>query len=176
MTGLEAAIIFIAFIVVASVFSFVVLGAGFFAAQKSEESVHAGVRMAGSSLRTAGSTVAHASADGTILQSVDVMLAIVQGTGGCDMDRVTYRIVTEDGITEVPADDPGIDIVWRNRRDGDSILEAGEVVRVRIDLRDLSIGAKDWFIIEVIAPVGEPLSLSFATPDELSANEWYELW
>ena len=34
-TGLEAAIVLIAFIVVASVFSYVVLGAGFFTTQKA---------------------------------------------------------------------------------------------------------------------------------------------
>ena len=34
-TGLEAAIVLIAFVVVASVFSYVVLGAGFFTTQKA---------------------------------------------------------------------------------------------------------------------------------------------
>jgi len=36
-TGLEAAIVLIAFVVVAAVFSYVVLGAGFFTTQKSQE-------------------------------------------------------------------------------------------------------------------------------------------
>ncbi|MDD1660888.1 MAG: flagellin, partial [Methanomicrobiales archaeon] len=39
-TGLEAAIVLIAFVVVAAVFSYVVLGAGFFSTQKAQESVH----------------------------------------------------------------------------------------------------------------------------------------
>ncbi|HUU74972.1 MAG TPA: archaellin/type IV pilin N-terminal domain-containing protein, partial [Methanoregulaceae archaeon] len=41
-TGLEAAIVLIAFVVVAAVFSYVVLGAGFFTTQKSQEVVHSG--------------------------------------------------------------------------------------------------------------------------------------
>ena len=41
-TGLEAAIVLIAFVVVAAVFSYVVLGAGFFTTQKSQEVVHTG--------------------------------------------------------------------------------------------------------------------------------------
>jgi len=49
-TGLEAAIVLIAFIVVAAVFSYVILGAGFFTTQKSQEVVHTGVTQASSSL------------------------------------------------------------------------------------------------------------------------------
>ena len=49
-TGLEAAIVLIAFIVVAAVFSYVILGAGFFATQKSQEVVHTGVAQTSSTL------------------------------------------------------------------------------------------------------------------------------
>ena len=38
-TGLEAAIVLIAFVVVAAVFSYVVLGAGFFTTQKAGDGV-----------------------------------------------------------------------------------------------------------------------------------------
>lgn len=38
-TGLEAAMVFIAFIVVASVFAYVALGAGFFTTQRTEQTV-----------------------------------------------------------------------------------------------------------------------------------------
>ena len=43
-TGLEAAIVLIAFVVVAAVFSYVVLGAGFFTTQKAQQTVHTGVK------------------------------------------------------------------------------------------------------------------------------------
>jgi archaeal flagellin FlaB len=39
-TGLEAAIVLIAFVVVAASFSYVVLGAGFFTTQKAQETIH----------------------------------------------------------------------------------------------------------------------------------------
>lgn len=39
-TGLEAAIVLIAFVVVAAVFSYVVLGAGFFTTQKAQETIY----------------------------------------------------------------------------------------------------------------------------------------
>ena len=53
-TGLEAAIVLIAFVVVAAVFSYVVLGAGFFTTQKSQEVVHSGVTQASSNIVVKG--------------------------------------------------------------------------------------------------------------------------
>lgn len=43
-SGLEAAIVLIAFVVVAAVFSYVMLGAGFFATQKSQEVTYSGIK------------------------------------------------------------------------------------------------------------------------------------
>ena len=53
-TGLEAAIVLIAFIVVAAVFSYVMLGAGFFATQEAQRTVHTGSQQASSSLEIIG--------------------------------------------------------------------------------------------------------------------------
>ena len=53
-TGLEAAIVLIAFVTVAAVFSYVMLGAGFFTAQKGKQSVDVGVKQASSSLELDG--------------------------------------------------------------------------------------------------------------------------
>lgn len=49
-SGLEAAIVLIAFVVVAAVFSYVMLGAGFFATQKAQEVTYSGVKQATSNL------------------------------------------------------------------------------------------------------------------------------
>ena len=53
-TGLEAAIVLIAFVVTASVFSYVMLGAGFFATQKTQEVVYTSVGQASSSVEVLG--------------------------------------------------------------------------------------------------------------------------
>lgn len=45
-TGLEAAMVFIAFIVVASIFAYMALGAGFFTTQKAEQTVYSAVQLA----------------------------------------------------------------------------------------------------------------------------------
>ena len=53
-TGLEAAIVLIAFIVVAAVFSYVVLGAGFFTTQKAQETVYRGVEQSTTNVQSVG--------------------------------------------------------------------------------------------------------------------------
>ncbi|PWR72956.1 archaellin/type IV pilin N-terminal domain-containing protein [Methanospirillum stamsii] len=49
-SGLEAAIVLIAFVVVAAVFSYVMLGAGFFATQKSQEVTYSGIKQSTSNM------------------------------------------------------------------------------------------------------------------------------
>ena len=65
ITGLETAIILIAFVVVASVFSFTVLSTGIFASERSKETVYAGLEEAKSSLEPRGSVIAFKGRAGT---------------------------------------------------------------------------------------------------------------
>lgn len=57
ITGLETAIILIAFIVVASVFAYTVLSSGLFSSQKTEETIHSGVETGQSTISLAGGNV-----------------------------------------------------------------------------------------------------------------------
>ena len=66
VTGLETAIILIAFVVVASVFAFTVLSTGIFSAEKGKETIHAGLREARSSVQLKGSVVALGVSDKTL--------------------------------------------------------------------------------------------------------------
>ena len=58
ITGLEPAIILIAFVVVASVFAYTVLSAGIFSSEKGKEAVYSGLETARSSMSLQGSVVA----------------------------------------------------------------------------------------------------------------------
>ena len=58
ITGLETAIILIAFVVVASVFAFTVLSTGIFASERSKETVYSGIKEAQSSIEPRGSVIA----------------------------------------------------------------------------------------------------------------------
>ena len=58
ITGLETAIILIAFVVVASVFAYTVLSAGIFSSEKGKEAIHAGLEQARGSMELVGSVKA----------------------------------------------------------------------------------------------------------------------
>ncbi len=77
ITGLETAIILIAFVVVASVFAYTVLSAGLFSTQKSQEAVYSGLQESRSSVEVKGSVVATSVA---LLDSMDYPLGWVGDT------------------------------------------------------------------------------------------------
>lgn len=64
ITGIETAIILIAFVVVASVFAFTVLSTGVFSAERSKETIYSGLQEARASLEPRGSLVAFRGANG----------------------------------------------------------------------------------------------------------------
>lgn len=59
ITGLETAIIMIAFVVVASVFAYTVLSAGIFSSEKGKEAVHSGLQEVRSSMDLRGNVTAY---------------------------------------------------------------------------------------------------------------------
>ena len=70
VTGLETAIILIAFVVVASVFAFTVLSTGIFSAERGKETVYAGLEQARGSVELKGSVIANGVAD-TVLDDAE---------------------------------------------------------------------------------------------------------
>ena len=72
ITGLETAIILIAFVVVASVFAFTVLSTGIFAAERGKETVYAGLEQARGSIELKGSVIANGIPDITLDDGEDV--------------------------------------------------------------------------------------------------------
>jgi len=94
-TGLEAAIVLIAFVVVAAVFSYVVLGAGFFTTQKSQEVVHTGVQQASSSMEIIGNVYGISTTTAN-LQYVKFTIGNTAGGTGLDISKmvVTYTDAT----------------------------------------------------------------------------------
>jgi len=92
ITGLETAIILIAFVVVAAVFAYTALSAGLFSTQKSQEAVYSGLKEARSTLELRGPVIATAnntgSSTGTIKQ-ISFTLANVLGGEAIDFTMPT---------------------------------------------------------------------------------------
>ena len=66
VTGLETAIILIAFVVVASVFAFTVLSTGIFSAERGKETVFAGLQEARGTIEPKGSVIANGLTEDTL--------------------------------------------------------------------------------------------------------------
>jgi flagellin FlaB len=93
ITGLETAIILIAFVVVVSVFAFTVLSTGIFSAERSKETVYAGLSEARSSLATRGSFVAFAGKVSTTQTPYKFSFVVSSAVGSSDPIDLTppYR-------------------------------------------------------------------------------------
>ncbi len=101
-TGLEAAIVLIAFVVVAAVFSYVVLGAGFFTTQKAQETIYKGVEQSTTNILMKGAVYGFASGGtNTPITSVNMTLAVAPGAPSIDMTRmkVVYSNATVQPVT-----------------------------------------------------------------------------
>jgi flagellin FlaB len=86
ITGLETAIILIAFVVVAAVFAYTTLSAGLFSTQKSQEAVYSGLKEARATLELKGNVIATAneSGDSGRVQQISFIVANVLGGEAID--------------------------------------------------------------------------------------------
>jgi len=101
-TGLEAAIVLIAFVVVAAVFSYVVLGAGFFTTQKSQAVIQGGVQQASSSMQILGN-----------VYGLDMSQLTPPGTGGVQINYLNFTIGLAPG--GMPIDFTKVTMVFYNQ-------------------------------------------------------------
>jgi len=86
-TGLEAAIVLIAFVVVAAVFSYVVLGAGFFTTQKAQETVYKGVEQSTANIQMVGN-VYGLSTDNSTITNITFVIGLAPGASALDLTKM----------------------------------------------------------------------------------------
>ncbi|MEM0349210.1 MAG: archaellin/type IV pilin N-terminal domain-containing protein [Candidatus Caldarchaeum sp.] len=168
LTGLETAIILIAFVIVASAFSFAVLNLGLFTTQKTGEVMQAGLEETLSSIETAGAVVAKSS-NGSITEVVIYIKSSV-GKGEVDVRPgklvITYRdkaIFREN----IYPNNSTITTVYQVTGDGDTVLEYGEVFAVKINVSSISgasLAPNDIFSVEIKPPQGSLLKVERRLP------------
>jgi flagellin FlaB len=133
-TGLEAAIVLIAFVVVASIFSYTVLAAGFHFSGESQSVIHQGIQQAGSSCTVAG-TVYGVSTSPESLRYIIIPIGLTAGGEPIDITTVSVRIVGPKHKEIIEQNSPLIDTfsTWghwsvqeRQNSDSDNLLETGE--------------------------------------------------
>jgi len=173
ITGLETAIILIAFVVVATIFAFVVLTAGIFSAERGKETVFAGLSKARGTMEVRGGVVVSAAGSPLAVDSIFFTVATTAGGESIPLDPtasdnrtvIAYRdaLVTDNDV-EYTADD----IIG----DDDSLLEPGEVKVIVISAAGITpaptLSANDRFTLEVQTPVGAVLDITRQLPAELA--------
>ncbi len=175
ITGLETAIILIAFVVVATIFAFVVLTAGVFSAERGKETVFAGLEKARGSAELRGGVVV--TATGSTLAVDDIQVAVSTTAGGepvpINPSGTTNRTVIayrDDSIV----DNDVTYVVTNIVGDSDNLLEPGELMLITVDVNGGGItpvpdlDPNERFTIEVQTPVGAVLDVTRQIPAELA--------
>ena len=92
-TGLEAAIVLIAFVVVAAVFSYVVLGAGFFTTQKAQETVYKGVEQSTTNIQMIGNVYGLASTSMRGIDQITVHIGLAPGAPSINLKKMNIIVL-----------------------------------------------------------------------------------
>ena len=190
ITGLETAIILIAFVVVASVFAYTALSAGLFSTQKAQEAVYAGLKEAASTLELKGGIVACGNETGATGKVGQLIFTVANVLGGEPVDFTepsggangtatgnAHRVV----INYIDDNQMLSNLYWTVTKvgvdDGDTLLEAGEKFQITIgdidggaagnlvqalDPYTLSVNQKFSFV--VMTPIGAILTIERTTP------------
>jgi flagellin FlaB len=180
-TGLEAAIVLIAFVVVAAVFSYVVLGAGFFTTQKAQETVHTGVSQATSALEPSG-PVSVQGATGDTVGHISFYLQLAAGGNPVDMTKVGYTVSTNKMIQTVQGSDAAVTRTFlKEVGTSNNLLEPREMVLVDLNTATMGFGTttmttNDKMIVEVKPPIGAALPIGRTLPAALVDTIWYEVF
>ena len=182
-TGLEAAIVLIAFIVVAAVFSYVMLGAGFFATGEAQRAVGTGVAQASSNLELSGPVIVAASNTDDEVAEISFFLRLAAGGASVDMKKVTFTVSTKDdmktyGYTNVT---PTWYANGKEQTDTkNNMLEKFELVKITINgTTDASlpkIKPNERFTVEVKPDIGAALPINRVAPPDLVKDNNYEVY
>jgi archaeal flagellin FlaB len=174
-TGLEAAIVLIAFVVVAAVFSYVMLGAGFFTTQKSQEVVHTGVTQASSSVELSGDVIAKGDTGNAKIGNITMFLQLTSGGSSVDMNRtlIVYSSPNKaptDLLNGTNDDATHFRIVNRYNANTDYLVDRGEKFEVMVNVSSLdTVGVNQEFQVEVKPPQGATYTIHRKAPPSISA-------
>lgn len=171
ITGLETAIVLIAFVVVSSVFAFAALSTGLFTTDKAKQTIHAGLAEVSGTMELKGSLIATAGTTGNngTVDSLTFQISNAAGGDAIDMTVGNTIIKYQDLNQVVNLDVAGeFTAAGVGNHDGDSLLESGEVFEVQVPgmvaLLTPDLGTNEAFTLEVIPPTGAVLFVQRTTP------------
>ena len=171
ITGLETAIILIAFVTVAAVLAYSVLSAGIFSAERGSETVYQGLEQAQSTMETKGSVIANSS---NSVNMTSVVFQVSSVLSGERIDMTTGSSATTT-IRLTSANKTSNDVTFSKtlltvERGNSDLLEDDEVMEITVTIpAGHQVGAYKKFTIQVIPQKGAPLTIARTLPAALYA-------
>ena len=179
-TGLEAAIVLIAFVVVAAVFSYVVLGAGFFTTQKAQEVVYTSVDQASSSIEILGDVygLGDSANPPTYIDTVRFTVGLTAGGSPVDFSQTTITYSDKNNVsrlnsvgnsiatTSIGTGKWGV-IRMANNESSDLLLENQEQFTILVNPIDSIIANQD-FEIQIRPAVGTAYAIERSAPARIT--------
>jgi len=150
MTGLETAIILVAFVITAAAFAFVVLNMGFLTAEKAQSVISAGMTEASSSILMDSGMVGQfqnvtGPQSGIDLVKLTFYIKLSQGHEPVDLssDKMVATFTSQRAHSEIYASNGTVMTVTGVNSDGDKLLETGEKFKVTVDFNELDRSTMD---------------------------------
>ena len=170
ITGLETAIILIAFVVVAAVFAFVVLSTGLFSSERGKEAVYAGLAKTRGTMELSSGVVATSSTTRITKLQFDVALAAGGDSVNLDPTATTNRTVISyiDTGTQIGNVTYTATALVGN---GDTLLQPGELFEITIDttaLAGVTLVANSTFTLEMKPPSGSYMVIQRTIPASIA--------
>ena len=172
ITGLETAIVLIAFVVVAAVFAFVVLSTGLFSSERGKETVYAGLAKTRGSMELTGGLIANS--DTTKL--TDLTFDLTLAAGGDSVNLTPSDTTNRTVISYADNNYSKNNLTYTTTvitGDADNLLEPGELLEVGIDLTQdasITIGTNKTFTLEVKPPQGSYMVIQRTTPASINQS------
>ncbi len=191
MRGIDAAIVFIAFIVVASAFSYSALNMGFFTAQKSQEVIYAGVDVSGSSLKIIGEVYGLNTVTDSPEAIDHIRFTVGTAAGGStvDLQEVTILFMTDSAVNTLVQNETSVHesitlvtpltleniprgqwgVMEISNGEDDALIEPGEQCTILVALpSDDKLGVNEDFTIEIRPFVGASMGIMKRGPPKIS--------
>jgi flagellin FlaB len=192
IVGLEAAIILIAFVIIAAVFSFMVVNQGLFATEQGKTVIQQGIQQASTPLSVDGTTFVKTSADGSYVEGLLIPLKTF-GTKYVSMNENTTVVTLKIGsnawsnvyngtqsasasetfnnmLTNVPDDNLGK--LFIQNSNNDQALDSNEKGYLVVSLGSNVAVARSQVTIEIRLEKTAPLTIEFTIPESMPADAW----
>jgi archaeal flagellin FlaB len=192
ITGLETAIILIAFVVVAAVFAYTALSAGLFSTQKAQEAVYSGLKEAQSTVELKGGIIVTGGTTGATGNVKQISFVVANALGG---EPIDFTQPTAPGtatglatgtankvvINYIDGDQTVNNLFWTVNKlgndSGDYLLSSGEKYEITVGGSDNTtapgnlinaltpdLTVNKTFSLVMVTPAGAVLTIERTTP------------